>query len=82
MESLMPTKQPRGQARTRTPTLANQPRHRRRRRIAHVHSRVQRCPLVKDRIRVWKEGVRVLVRELCCPLHHWQARLTPWQPMD
>jgi hypothetical protein len=37
--------------------------------------------LVKDRIRLWKEGVRDLVMELCCALHNFRVRLTPWQPM-
>jgi hypothetical protein len=38
-------------------------------------------PVVKDRIRLWKEGVRDLVMELCCALHNFRVRLTPWQPM-
>jgi hypothetical protein len=42
---------------------------------------VKRCRLVKDRIRLWKEGVRDLVMELCCALHNFRVRLTPWQPM-
>ena len=37
--------------------------------------------LLKDRIRLWKEGVRDLVMELCCALHHFRVRLTPWPPM-
>jgi hypothetical protein len=37
--------------------------------------------LLKDRIRLWKEGVRDLVMELCCALHNFRVRLTPWQPM-
>ena len=53
----------------------------RRRRIEHVNSSVKRCRIVKDRIRLWKEGVRDLVMELCCALHNFRVRLTPWQPM-
>ncbi len=41
----------------------------------------QRANQVKDRIRLWKEGVRDLVMELCCALHNFRVRLTPWQPM-
>ena len=41
----------------------------------------KRCRIVKDRIRLWKQGVRDLVRELCCALHNFRVRLTPWQPM-
>jgi hypothetical protein len=36
---------------------------------------------LKDRIRLWKDGVRDLVMELCCALHNFRVRLTPWQPM-
>ena len=53
----------------------------RRLRIEHVNSSVKRCRIVKDRIRLWKEGVRDLVMELCCALHNFRVRLTPWQPM-
>jgi len=35
----------------------------------------------QDRIRLWKQGVRDLVMELCCALHNFRVRLTPWQPM-
>jgi hypothetical protein len=44
-------------------------------------SSVKRCRIVKDRIRLWKEGIRDLVMELCCALHNFRVRLTPWQPM-
>jgi hypothetical protein len=67
----------------KNPTLeqkcANQALHYRRLRIEHVHSSVKRCRIVKDRIRLWKEGVRDLVRELCCTLHNFRVRLIPWQ---
>jgi hypothetical protein len=35
--------------------------------------------MVKDRSRLWKEGVRDLVLELCWALHNVRVRLTPWQ---
>ena len=41
----------------------------------------KRCRVVKDRIRLWKEGIRDLVMELCCALHNFRVRLTPRQPM-
>jgi len=81
VEILMPVKKPRGQELTREQHRANQALHQRRLRIEHVHSRVKRCRIVKDRIRLWKEGVRDLVMELCCALHNFRVRLTPWQPM-
>jgi hypothetical protein len=45
-----------------------------------VNSSVKRCRIVKDRIRLWKEDIRDLVMEICCALHHFRVRLTPWQP--
>jgi hypothetical protein len=78
---LMPTKKPRGAELTREQQRANQALHQRRLRIEPVKSSVKRCRIVKDRIRLWKEGVRDLVMELCCALHNFRVRLTPWQPM-
>jgi hypothetical protein len=77
----MPTKKPRGQELTLEQKAANQVLHHRRLRIEHVHSSVKRCRIVKDRIRLWKEGVRDTVMEICCALHNFRVRLTPWQPM-
>ena len=81
VEILMPTKKPRGQELTLEQQLANQALHYRRLRIEHVNSSVKRCRIVKDRIRLWKEGVRDLVMELCCALHNFRVRLHPWLPM-
>jgi hypothetical protein len=81
VEVLMPMKKPRSQALTLEQKLANQTLHHRRLRIEHVKSSVQRCRIVKDRIRLWKVGIRDLVMELCCALHNFRVRLTPWQPM-
>jgi hypothetical protein len=65
VEILMPTKKPRGQELPLEEQLANQALHQLRLRIEHVHSSVTRCRIVKDRIRLWKVGVRALVMELC-----------------
>jgi hypothetical protein len=81
VEILMPTKKPRGQELLREEKIANHALHDRRRRIEHVNSSVKRCRIVKDRLRLWKQGVRDLVMELCCALHNFRVRLTPWQPM-
>ena len=77
----MPTKQPRGAELTLEQQLANQELNQRRLRVEHVNSSVKRCRIVKDRIRLWKAGVRDLVMELCCALHNFRVRLNPWQPM-
>ena len=81
VEILMPTKKPCGQELTREQQRANQALHHRRLRIEHVNSSVKRCRIVKDRIRLWKAGVRDLVMALCGALHNFRVRLTPWQPM-
>jgi DDE superfamily endonuclease len=81
VEMLMPTKKPRGEELPLEQQRANQVLNQRRLRIEHVNSSVKRCRIVKDRIRLWKAGVRDLVMELCCALHNFRVRLTPWQPM-
>src|SRR5512132_3222987 len=81
VEMRMPTKPPRGQELTLEQALANQALHHRRLRIEHINSSVKRCRIAKDRIRLWKQGVRDLVMALCCALHTFRVRLTPWQPM-
>jgi hypothetical protein len=76
----MPTEKPHGQPLTLEQKLANQALHHRRR-IEHVNSSVQHCRIVKDQSRLWKQGVRDLVMELCCALHNCRVRFTPGQPM-
>ena len=77
----MPTKKPRGEELTWEQQRANQALHYRRLRIEHVNSSVKRCRIVKDRIRLWKKGIRDVVMELRCALHNFRVRLTPWQPI-
>jgi hypothetical protein len=81
VEILMPTKKPRDQALTLEQHVANQALTHHRLRIEPVHSSVKCCRLVKDRIRLWKEGVRDLVMDICGALHNFRVRLTPWQPI-
>ena len=81
VEILMPTKKPRGQELPWEQQRANQALHQRRLRIAHVNSSVKRCRIVKDWIQLWNDGVRDLVMEICCALHNFRGRLTPWQQM-
>jgi hypothetical protein len=81
VEILMPTKTPCGQELTVEQQRAKQGFHHRRLRIEHVNSSVKRCRIVKERLRLWKAGSRDLVMELCCALHNFRVRLTPWQPM-
>ena len=81
VEILMPTRKPPGADLPLAQQRANQALHARRLRIEHVNSSVKRCRVVKDRIRLWKQGVRDVVMEICCVLHNFRVRLTPWQPM-
>ena len=81
VEVVMPTKKPRGQELTVEQQLANEVLNHRRRRIEHVNSSVKRCRIVKDRLRLWKQGVRDLVMARCCALHNFRVRLNPWLPM-
>ncbi|MGH8067120.1 MAG: transposase family protein [Candidatus Entotheonellia bacterium] len=81
VESIMPTRKPRGRALTRPPKAANRRIARRRVRIEHVNSRVKRCRIGHDTCRLRKAGVRDLMMDVCCALHNFRVRLTPWQPM-
>lgn len=81
VEILMPTKKPPGRELTVEQQLANETLHKRRLRIEHVNSSVKRCRIVKDRLRLWKTGIRDRVMEICCALHNFRVRLIPWQSM-
>jgi hypothetical protein len=78
---LMPTKQPRGQLLTLDQQRVNRSLNERRLRIEHVNSSIKRCRIAKDRLRLWKQGIRDRVMEICCGLHNFRVRLNPWQPM-
>jgi hypothetical protein len=81
VQLIMPTKKPRGRPLTRAQKRAYRRIARRRVRIEHVNSRVKRCRIVHDTSRLRKVGVRDRVMEICCALHNFRVRLTPWQPM-
>jgi DDE superfamily endonuclease len=81
VEIIMPTRKARGRNLTRAQKAANRRIARRRVRIAHVNSRIKRCRIVHDTSRLRKAGIRDCVMEVCCALHNFRVRLTPWQPM-
>jgi hypothetical protein len=81
VEIIMPTRKPRGRALTRTQKAVNRRIARRRVRIEHVNSSIKRCRAVHDTSRLRKAGVCDRVMEVCCALHNFRIRLTPWQPM-
>jgi hypothetical protein len=81
VEVIMPTRKPRGRALTRAQKATNRRLARRRVRTEHVNSSVKRCRIVHDTSRLRKPGIRDRVMEVCCALHNFRVRLTPWQPM-
>jgi DDE superfamily endonuclease len=81
VESITPHKKRPGGALTDEQKAFNQQLARRRVRIEHVNSSVKRCRIVKDTIRIFREGARDMVAEVCCALHNFRVRVTPWQPM-
>jgi hypothetical protein len=81
VEIIIPSRKPAGRKLTRAQQAANRRIARRRVRIEHVNSRVKRCRIVHDTSRLWKARVCDCVMEVCCALHNFPVRLTPWQPM-
>ena len=79
---LQPTKKPRGKEWTPEQQEDNRALARRRVRIEQVNSRVKRCRMLKETIRMWKAGRRDMVMEIGCALHNFRVRFTPsWTPM-
>jgi hypothetical protein len=75
-----PFKKPKGGELSAEQKATNQAIARRRILIEHVISGIKRCRIVKDTIRIWKDGVRDLVMEICCGLHNLRTRSRP-QPL-
>ena len=79
---IQPTKKPRGKELTPEQKAVNREIARRRVRIEPVNSSVKRCRMLKETIRLWKDGMRDMVMEIGCALHNFRVRLTPsWTPM-
>jgi DDE superfamily endonuclease len=82
VEILQPTKKPRGHELTPAQKADNRAMARRRVRIEHVNSRVKRCRMLKETIRMWKDGMRDMVMAIGCARHNFRVRVTPsWTPM-
>jgi DDE superfamily endonuclease len=47
-------------------------------RIAHAMGGVKRYRIVKDKIRLLKDGIRDTIMETCCGLHHFRLQYRPW----
>src|SRR5262245_27914778 len=75
---LMPTKKPRGEARSWAPHRPTPALHPRRLRMEQVTSRGKRCRMVQARLRRWQPGGRALVLARCGARHTCRVRLHPW----
>ena len=78
VETIMPTRKPRGRALTRTQKAANWRIARRRIRLERVTSRVKRCRIVHDTSRLRQAGMRDRIMDVCCGQQNFRIRLTPW----
>ena len=47
-------------------------------RIEHAIGGVKRYRMVKDRIRLLKDGIRDTIMETCCGLHNFRLQYRPW----
>jgi hypothetical protein len=47
-------------------------------RIEHAIGGVKRDSIVKDKIRLLKDGIRDTIMETCCGLHNFRLQYRPW----
>lgn len=81
VEVLEPFKKPRGGCLSEEQKVANQAHAARRVRIEHAINGVKRVRMVKERIRLFRGGVRDLVMEVATGLHNLRLRFRSWKPM-
>jgi DDE superfamily endonuclease len=48
-------------------------------RIEHAIGGVKRLRIVKDKIRLLRDGIRDTIMETCCGLHNFRLQYRPWQ---
>jgi len=73
-----PKKKPRGGELTPPEKVMNRGISSIRVRIEHAIGGVKRYRIVKDTIRLLKDGVRDVVMETCCGLHNFRLQFRPW----
>lgn len=78
---IMPHKKPPGKELTDEQKTENRQVSRIRVFIEHVIASIKRCRMVRDTIRLIKEGTRDLVMNICCGLHNLRVDLQPWGSM-
>jgi hypothetical protein len=75
---LQPKKTPRGGELTPPEQATNRRISSIRIRIEHAIGGVKRYRIVKDKIRLLKDGIRDTVMETCCGLHNLRLQYRPW----
>jgi len=75
---VQPKKQPRGGELTPPEKAANRAISSIRIRIEHAIGGVKRYRMVKDKIRLLKDGIRDTIMETCCGLHNFRLQYRPW----
>ena len=79
---LQPKKKPRGGELTAEEKEENRRINRIRVLIEHVISSVKRYWIVKDKLRLWREGIHDMVMETCCGLHNFRLKYRPWHKVS
>jgi hypothetical protein len=75
---VQPKKKPRGGELTPWEKATNRSISSIRIRIEHAIGGVKRYRIVKDKIRLLKDGIRDTIMETCCGLHNFRLRYQPW----
>jgi hypothetical protein len=75
---IQPKKKPRGGELTPPEKATNRRISSIRIRIEHAIGGVKRYRIVKDKIRLLKDGIRDTVMETCCGLHNFRLQYRPW----
>jgi hypothetical protein len=76
---IQPKKKPRGGKLTPPEKATNRRISSIRIRIEHAIGGVKRYRIVKDKIRLLKDGIRDTVMETCCGLHNFRLQSRPWR---
>jgi hypothetical protein len=75
---VQPKKKPRGGDLTPPEKATNRAIASLRIRIEHAIGGVKRWRMVKDKIRLLKDGIRDTIMETCCGLHNFRLQYRPW----
>jgi hypothetical protein len=76
---VQPKKKPRGGELTPPEKATNRRISSIRIRIEHTIGGVKRDRIVKDKIRLFKDGIRDTIMETCCGLHNFRLQYRPWR---